>query len=795
MTYAVRSAFRSLAIQRGSALLALLCLSVAIGTNTAVFSIVNGLLLRDLPLRDAERLLVIQERSREDPDSARPLSYAAFQRIAPQVRDVMDVAAERRAGLRISDAGAAPDRESGSFVSWNLFEVLGVAPAFGRSFVVDDERAGAAPVTLVSYTLWQQRYAGDPWILGRTIVVNGTARTVVGVMPESLAHPGLRGLSGARLWVPLAQMDARARDQAPLRVFGRLHDGVTSAAAQARVDAVPPLTAAAERTAWSVDPLRVGFSAATQATMALIMCAVGFVLVMACVNVANLTLARTAARGHELATRLALGATRPTLILQLVSESLIVALASVPVGILLANWGRTLLLGPSASPELYDATSIDTMVVLFSIGLAVLAGVLAGLLPAVHAVRRLQVDLLRTGGRTDATSGPRHSILSRVLIGVQVSLTVILLVSAAVFFKSFRATLRAEGGFDTSRILSIGVETTEDDAQPDDRSLQRLFAILERVEALPSVEHAAAATLMPLRDAGVRTGVETSSAARPGTPPAILVGGITSDFFDVLGIPIVQGRSLSPIETRSQAPVAVINRRMAQRLWPNENPIGQRFRPLSSQTWFTVVGVSQSILNWDISDRPQSTAYVPIGHVPESEPRIFLRTAGEPLLAAQPARAAIHEASPDTPVLGVLTMTEVHHMALSRHQTLGRLFAALGGIALLLGAAGVYGVLSYFVTHRRVEIGIRAALGADARSLVRMFVSQGMTVTVIGLTVGVPAAWGVARVLRGRLYNVSPPDAGIFAFVTVLLLVVAFVAAWLPARRAASVDPLDALRA
>ena len=657
----------------------------------------------------------------------------------------------------------------------------------------NDQRAGAAPVALLSYTIWQQRYGGDPAILGKTIVVDGTTATVVGVMPQALAHPALRGFAGARLFLPLTHMDARTREQVPLRVIGRIRSGVTIAAAQARVDTIPALTATTDQTAWSVEPLRVGFSAATQATMALIMSAVGFVLLMACVNVANLTLARTAARGHELATRLALGATRPQLILQLVIESLVVALASVPAGMLFASWGRTLLLGPSASTEIYDATSIDVTVVMFSVGLAVLASVLSGLLPAAHAVRRLHVDLLRAAGRTDVATGPRHSVLSRVLIALQVSLAMILLVSSAVFFKSFRTTLRAEGGFDTSRILSIAVETAEDGVPPDDRSLQRLFRIVDRIGGVPSVEHAAAATFLPLREAGVRSGVELSPA-RPGTPPSILIGGITSDFFNVLGVPIVQGRALTDAEARSLAPVAVINRRMAQRLWADESAIGQRFRPIDSDTWFTVVGVSESILNWDISDRPQPTAYVPIPHVPDGEPRLFLRTAGDPLLAAQPARAAIHEAAPDTPVVGVLTMTDVHYMALSRHQTLGRLFAVLGAIALVLGAAGVYGVLSYFVTQRTVEIGIRAALGADAGSLVRLFVRQGMTVTSIGLAIGLPAAWAVARLLRGRLYNVSPPDLWIFTGVTLLLAVVAFAAAWFPSRRAASVDPLIALK-
>ncbi len=792
MIYAVRSAFRSLAAQRGSVLLALLCLSVGIGTNITVFSLVNGLLLRELPLRDPDRLVTVEERHEHAPDSARPLTFAAFQHLVGPVSDVMELAAERGMALRIGTGAEAPERVSGSFVSWNLFNVLGVEPVLGRLFVEQDDRAGAPPVALVSYSLWQQRYGGDPAIVGKTMVVNGTTVAIVGVMPQTLAHPALRGFAGARVFLPLAQMEPRLREQTTLRVIGRIHDA-SIAAARSRISAIPPLTVGADRTTWSVEPLRVGFSPATQATLLLVMCAVGFVLVIACVNVANLTLARTASRGHELATRLALGATRPQLIQQLVIESLAVALASVPPGLLLASWGRTLLLGPSASPEIYEATAIDATVVVFSIGLAALASILSGLLPAAHAVRRLQVDLLRAAGRTDVATGPRHSILSRVLIGVQVSLAMILLVSSAVFFKSFRTTLRAEGSFDTSRILSIAVETAADGTKADERSYQRLFTILERVAGLPSVEHAAAATLLPLREAGVRTGVELSPA-RVGTQPTILVGGISADFFTVLGVPIVQGRALTDAEARSRAPVAVINRRMAQRLWANDNPIGQRFRPVASDTWFTVVGVSESILNWDISDRPQPTAYVPITHVPENEPHVFIRTAGDPRLAAQRARVTIHEASPDTPILGVLTMTEVHYMALSRHQTLGRLFAVLGAIALVLGAAGVYGVLSYFVTQRTVEIGIRAALGADARSLVRMFVRQGMSVTAIGLAVGLPAAWAVARLLRGRLYNVSPPDVWIFAGVMLVLALVAFSAAWFPSRRAASVDPLIALR-
>jgi hypothetical protein len=269
---------------------------------------------------------------------------------------------------------------------------------------------------------------------------------------------------------------------------------------------------------------------------------------------------------------------------------------------------------------------------------------------------------------------------------------------------------------------------------------------------------------------------------------------VTSQFFDVLGVPVVQGRALSEAEARTTAPIAVINRRMAERLWPGESAVGRRFRPTARDLWFTVVGVSENILNWDLSDRPLPTAYIPFPHVADRDPRLLFRTAGEPAAAAAALRAAIYDAAPSIPILNLSTMTEVHRMALARNVTLARLFGVLGGIALLLGAVGVYGVLSYFVTQRTAEIGIRAALGAQPRSLVAMFVKQGITVAAIGLAAGIPAAWAVARVLRGRLYNVSAPDALIFASVGVLLLAVAFVAAFLPARRAAAVDPLVALR-
>jgi putative ABC transport system permease protein len=464
----------------------------------------------------------------------------------------------------------------------------------------------------------------------------------------------------------------------------------------------------------------------------------------------------------------------------------------VPAGILLALWGRSLVLG-SADLDVSEGVPIDMNVLLYTITLALLATVLAGLLPAVYEVRRLNVDVLGTG-RLDGCGGPRHSVVSRVLIGAQVSLAVVLLVGALVFLKSFRTTLRAEGGFDTSRILALRVELVDDLHEPDEASVRGLSVIMTRVGAVPGVQHVAAATLMPLRDGGARVSIVTDSRTQRPGPVPILMGGVTAQFFDVLGVQVVEGRALTESEARSTSPVAVINRRMAERLWPGDGAVGRQFRPTMRDIWFTVVGVSDNILNWDLSDRPLPTAYVPYPHASARDPRLFVRIAGDPAAAAPAVRAAIAEAAPSIPILDVSTMTDVHRMALSRHLTLARMFGVLGGVALLLGAAGVYGVLSYLVSQRTTEIGIRSALGAHPRLLVAMFVRQGGATAALGIAVGIPAAWAVARLLRGRLYNVSPPDALIVVSVSVLLMVVALIAAYVPARRAARVDPLTALR-
>jgi putative ABC transport system permease protein len=796
----LRYSVRVLASNRTFAVLSIICLSLAIGTNTTVFAFVNALLLQPLPLADPAQLVSVHETRHGDPGSAGPVSYPNLLDWKAHASEVGEMAAQRSVDLRVSDGGA-PDGYTGALVSWNLFSVLGIRPARGRGFLEEEDHLGGPPVVLLSHTLWRQRYHEDPAMIGREITVNGTRHTVIGIMPPELSQIAMnRVLRGARLWIPIGSVEHDGRrDQRTLSVYARLGNGVTRDSAGARLSTVGQTLERMypENDGWGVTmrTLRFGFSPTTRAMLLMMMGAVTFVLLIACANVANLTLARVMGRRREIATRLALGAGRSRIVRQLLTESVLVAVASIPLGIAFAYWGRNLVLGGQPSPEMHAEISIDGQVLIYTIGVAMLASLLSGLAPALHGVRRLRHTMLTTGGGRENTSGPPHTRLTHGLIVGEISLALILVVGASLFVQSFRNALLAEGGFDTSRILNVRL--AEEGAGTPGSASRRVNEAVDQLMALPGVTHAAAANLMPLRNGGDRAAViPEGPQGTPEKPPTVLLGGVTSDFFRVLNVPIVQGRMFTDVEGRSRAAVAVVNDTMARRLWPGENPIGRRFVRAADKDagWFTIVGVSDDILTWDVSNRPQPTAYVPYAHVPVGEPGLFIRASGDPSLLAPSVRAAIHAMDPTQPLPDVRTMTEVHRQALSRMQTLASLFVVVGGIALLLGATGVYGVLSYFVSQRTHEIGIRAALGADRRTLVSLFVRQGMTMAFVGIALGVAGAWALARVVRGLLHEVDPTDPLSFAGAALVLAAVGFLATYVPARRAAQVDPLIAIR-
>ncbi len=799
----VRHALRVLTSQWLATCLAVLCLGLAIGTNATVFTFVNGLLLRPLPLADTDRLVSLHEVRREAPGTLAPVSAPNVRDWQSAVGDLARIAVQRPVRARVSERGA-PERVAAALVSANFFPVLGVEPARGRGFQDGDGHLGAPPTVLISHALWQQRYAQSPDILGHAITVNGMSHTIVGVMPAALSHIALRrGLLGAvDLWMPLPPAGDEPRDRRDLRVVARLAPGVSPEALRARLEGVAQaleLSLPAESQGWTVGvrPLAATFSSTTRTMLLMASGAVACILLIACANVANLTLARAAGRRRDMATRLALGAPRWHIVRQLLSESLLVGIASMPLGIAVAYGGRTLLLASADSADMATSLPIDGRVLLFSLALALLASVLAGLLPALHVIGRVRHDVLTAGGRSDATTPPPHARLSRALIVGEVALAVIMLVGASLFVRSFQRLLVADGSFDTARILTVVVDLDRGVAESADVVSRRVGDLVDQLAGHPMVTGAAAATFTPLRDAGVSTAVIADSfAGRDDEAPSVLLGGITPALFDVLDVPMRQGRAFSDAEGRSLSAVAIVNHALAERFWPGQSAVGRRFRRVgdAGATWFTVVGVSNDILSWDVSNRPLPTAYLPYAYVPASESRVLLRTSSDPSRVAETIRSTVHAADASITVVAVRTMTDVHYLVLSRNQTLARLFAALGGIALLLGAAGVYGVLSYFVSQRTHEIGVRAALGADRRTLIGFFMRQGMALILIGIALGAGGAWAMARVVRGQLHDVSPADPLSFGGVAILMGAVGLAATYIPARRAARVDPMSAIR-
>jgi predicted permease len=379
----------------------------------------------------------------------------------------------------------------------------------------------------------------------------------------------------------------------------------------------------------------------------------------------------------------------------------------------------------------------------------------------------------------------------------EVALAVIMLVGASLFVQSFQRLLVADGSFDTTSILTMVADLEQDVAEPADVVTRRVGDLVEHLARQPDMTGVAAATFTPLRDAGVRTAVIADTfTGRDDEAPSVLLGGVTAAFFDVLDVPIQQGRAFTDTEGRSLSAVAIVNHALDERFWPGESAVGRRFRRAgdTGATWFTVVGVSNDILSWDVSNRPLPTAYLPYAYLPAREPRVLLRTSGEPSRLATTIRATVHAADASITVIDVQTMTGLHYLALSRNQTLALLFTALGVIALVLGATGVYGVLSYFVSERTYEIGVRAALGADRRMLIGLFMRQGMALVLTGIVLGGVGAWAMARVVRGQLHGVSATDPLSFGGVAMLMLAVGLAATYVPARRAAQVDPMSALR-
>ena len=795
LRYAVRSLWHS----KGFAAVAIACLGLGIGLNTTIFSIVDGVMLKPYPYADPDRIVVLGTERRQDGDGA-GLSLEDLHDWKDATASFSAIAAVNGRSMTVADGAGEPERHLGARTSWNLFRLLGVSPVRGRDFVESDDRPNAPGVVLLSHTLWVNRYRSDPGIVGRSLLVDAKPHTVIGIMPPGFAFP-----ENQRLWVPLEpELQNDARDARYLFTFGRLRPGVSEEPALADLNAIAARLARehpATNEGWSatIETLREAFLPAdVTLILSLMMAGVTLVLFIACSNVANLLLARAARRRREIAVRVAIGASRWRIVRQLLTESVVLALVSVPIGVALAVFG-TRLIEAQVPPEdvpYYITWSVDLRSLGYAIAVALTTALIFGFAPAVQATRRELQEGLREGGR--GNTGTR-ALLRNALVVAQISLALVALVGALLFVRSFRNLDTSELGFDTQSALTLRFYMTGAQYAPNGEKSRRVEDIVARVEALPGVEAAFASNWIPISGGGGGGPIEIEGRALdPRERPWISFVGATTNVHRALGLRIRHGRDFSDADFYRD--VAVINETMAKRVWPNGNPIGQRFRVWTqdnSRDWLTVVGVAADARLFGIDPSDAEAPAAALAPYPKSEAfstGLTVRTAGNPAAIAPAVRSAIRASDPNLPISFVRTLEDVRRLEYWQFALYGWIFGAIGLVGLLLASVGVYGMLAYSVSQRTQEIGLRLALGADRRHVLTLVVGYGLRLAGIGVAVGLALAALGTPLARSLLYNVSPFDPLSFVAVATFLIGVALLASYIPARRATKVDPLVALR-
>ena len=793
----LRYALRALAKNKGFTSIALLTLALGMGSTTAVFSVVNAVLLKPLPFPQPERLIKLEERH---PDWADPgFTYANFGDVARQTHTLEQLTAYRSWPFTLTGEGE-PQIVDGYRVSAEFFNVLGVAPQLGRTFLPEEMLSGNDAVVVLSNGLWKGQFASDPGIVGTRCKINGTPSRIVGVMPASFRFP-----SDASLWTPLALTnDLLTNRRAHLyTVIGRLKPRATLP--QARSEALV-LSKTIDGQNKDVDPNWTAFPspfqerlvASVRLPILLLFSAVGFVLLIACANVANLLLARAAGRTKEIGVRIALGAGKVRILSQLLTESVVLALSGSALGVLFANFAlRAIIqLNPSDIPRLQDA-AIDWRVLFFTLLVTTLTGVLFGVVPALQAFK---VDLqtsLRESRRT-SMSASQHRLRSALVVS-EIALALVLLAGAGLLTNSFARLLRVPLGFNPRNLLTLQLFLPEaDESASDTRSSQTLGAILEKVRAVPGVHSASVVNSLP--SAG---GVSTDFAlvgrppVKPGDEPSAFIRVIDPAYLRTMQMPLLRGREFSERDSASAPKVMLINQTMADKFWPGQDPVGSRVTMLDWGPPLTgeVVGVVGDVKPNGPQEPVDSMIYWPYPQFPSLFNYLVMRTASaDPLSVLAGVKAQVRAVNPDQPVSLIRTMEQVLGESLAQRKFSLILMGIFAGLSVLLAAVGIAGVMAFLVAQRTHEMGIRMALGAQRADVFGLVLRQGMRMSFLGMLIGLAGAFGLTRLLSGMLYGVKPGDPLTFALVSAFLIVVALVACWLPARAATRVDPIVALR-
>ena len=803
----IRYGLRMLAKHKAFTSIAIITLALGIGANTAIFSVVNELLLRPLPYRDADRIVTVWEVSPEGRHQ-NSTSRANFRAWQEQTHSFNYMAAFSDQRLNLTGTGE-PEELSVQFTTPDFFKILGVEPILGRTFLPEDNNAGQSPVAVLSYGLWQRRFGGQANLVGQPITVNDTAFTVIGVMPPSFQfHLKQRSGTGrpAELWTILSMPVGPGANERGrfLGTVARLKDGVSveQAAAEMRTiharlsDTEPQFN---KNYSAEVLPLREQFFGNVRGPLWLMLGAVGFVLLIACANVANLLLSLATSREKEIALRSALGARRTRIVRQLLTESLLLALLGSVLGLGFAWLGIKALV--AISPR--DLVSLQTVglnltALAWTLGVSILTGIIFGLAPALHISRLNLNDSLKDGGKSESSQASGSRRLRNALVVSEIALAVVLLASAGLLIRSFLRLQNVDRGFNTDNILTMVVRLP-DRYREDPQVINFFHQTLERVRQLPTVRSAGMVNFLPLYGGmGSSTGFKILGQPEPppGEEPTTDVRVVDGGYFGTMGIPLLRGRNFSEAEQTQPKRVILINEALVRKYFPNQDPLGQRLDVVmfDDPTPTEIIGIVGNVRYDTLIDEAPPAVYFSHSDLTYGFMTLVVRTDGDPTAIAPAIQREIRALDPNQPVSDVRTMNQVmsEWVARSRFNTL--LLGLFAGLATLLSAVGIFGVMNYSVALRTRELGLRLAVGAQPRQVLLLVLRQGLLLTVVGVLLGLVAAFALTRLLSGLLFGVTAVDVTTFSSISVLLVIVSLLACYLPARRAMRIDPLSALR-
>jgi putative ABC transport system permease protein len=803
----IRYGLRMLRNSPGFTAVAVITLALGIGANTAIFSIADAFLVHPVTFPDTDRLVAVMEMAPHQTNDWNTVAAANMEDWKEQNHSFEPLAAGRWNSFNLTGSGD-PQRVSGLETTANFLDTLREKPLLGRTFLPGEDEPGRDQEVVLGYGLWERQFGSDPQIVGRAIQLNGQPATVVGVMPK-----GFSFLPSAELWTPMHMTDQEKNNRYwhSLVVVSRLKAGVSLRQAQAEMNAIAGrLESAYPKTnqGWRVHVMPVAVFVTgdlTRSYTLLLLGAVGFVLLIACANVANLQFARSSIRSREVAVRLSLGAARWRIIQQALSESLLLGFGGAVAGLPLAAWGvRLILVNMPADVAKYlpgwDTVAVDWRAFSFALTIALLAGIISGLAPALQTARVDLNEALKEGSRSGTTGSSRHRLRSTFVV-LQVTFSLVLLVGAGLMVKGVRTLISLTHDFSPQTMLTLRLNLTNTKY----KSTQQMSAFYDRLlvqaASMPGVKAAAIASQMPFAEGGDLNMDFFSIEGRPISSArehhAAVIQYISPSYLSMMGIGLREGRLLSDDDALATQRVAVINQRMARLNWPNRSAIGQRIRvgrDEDSGPWMTIAGVVSDIRNSWLSSQPEPTVYIPYRQSPHRHAAVALRTGTSPMAVVASLRSRVAQLDADLPLYEIMPYSELIHQSVLGLKYVAVMLSVSGVIALILAAVGLYGVMSYLVTSRTHEIGIRMALGARRGSVLGMAARWGGSLVVVGVVIGVVAAIALARLLASLLYGVNAGDVETFTMATATLAVAASLAAFIPARRATRVDPMVALR-